>query len=746
MEGGGGFTRVLQLELEVVYSIITGLAYVAPHSFLAGLMDALLASVGISSLLYPATPRVTGVLKTRYSDFLVNEITESTNAVVHLTQLWPHALPAAAAPTCASASPADGTSASTPLLPATLETLIGAEAAARVAALVSGESVEPVLVPLPVDKAARRALHEAVRATSGTLDSETLGPTAGGSGDGGSVRIVRVGGAGVKRARPGAWSASGPAPNVPPFLHFTLHKVNAETGAALRALAAAMGAKERSFSFCGTKDKRGATVQRVALYRAEPARVSRAARSCRGLAVGDFEYKEHALHLGGLEGNAFCIVVRDVRAAGAPAADCADACAAAGAAVERALAQWRASDFLFISYFGLQRFGGTASLLTGAESAALPTDSSAAPDATPARASAVVPALRTHLIGRALLLGDFRGAVELVLAPRAGGDVATSVATEAYLSGQLTAAEAWMSLQRAGESLERRLLQALAKVAAARAAGGGGAHHSELTAAAAREAFLDSISAKLRAMHLHAYQSHLWNRLASVRINATHCALPEVVEGDLVLEEGGGGGLLTVGLAGEDVPEDVGVMDDVGAGGGGGVDDEPRSGLPPTRLVTAADVAAARYTATDILMPMPGAFTAFPRARGWDARALADLLREDGFTLPQGTPPGDAAAATDDDIDAVEISVRSIFAARDRRFACAGAYRPVVGRARDVSWELVRFTSNEQDISVTDFERVVGREPPPRSQDGPRLALSLRFSLDKSVYATVALRQVLDAI
>ena len=56
-------------------------------------MEALLASVGITAtLLPPTTARVRGELKTRYSDFLVNEVAPG-GGVVRLARLWPHDLP-----------------------------------------------------------------------------------------------------------------------------------------------------------------------------------------------------------------------------------------------------------------------------------------------------------------------------------------------------------------------------------------------------------------------------------------------------------------------------------------------------------------------------------------------------------------------------------------------------------------------------------------------------------------------------
>jgi len=61
----------------------------------------------------------------------------------------------------------------------------------------------------------------------------------------------------------------------------------------------------------------------------------------RGARLGNFTYTRHALHLGGLSGNLFNIILRNVRGSPADIQLAADALKKSG----------------FINYFGLQRFG-----------------------------------------------------------------------------------------------------------------------------------------------------------------------------------------------------------------------------------------------------------------------------------------------------------------------------------------------------------------------------------------------------
>lgn len=121
-----------------------------------------------------------------------------------------------------------------------------------------------------------------------------------------------------------------------------------------------------------------------------------------GMAVGEASYVAEPLVLGNLTGNEFTVTLRDLRAlppaeaggsgsggggaAVAAGGDAAESPEALEARARAAVAALRGSGF--INYFGLQRFGAAS----GA---------------------------RTHVVGAALLRGDWTAAVDLILAPRA---------------------------------------------------------------------------------------------------------------------------------------------------------------------------------------------------------------------------------------------------------------------------------------------------------------------------------------
>lgn len=115
----------------------------------------------------------------------------------------------------------------------------------------------------------------------------------------------------------------------PPYVHFTLQKTNRDTQDALAYLARTLHVTTKDLSTAGTKDKRGVTVQRVALRRGAktvedvwklangvPGRKSAEEavkeRGERGVRVADFNYRKAGLELGMLKGNAFVITLRYV--------------------------------------------------------------------------------------------------------------------------------------------------------------------------------------------------------------------------------------------------------------------------------------------------------------------------------------------------------------------------------------------------------------------------------------------------
>ncbi len=159
---------------------------------------------------------------------------------------------------------------------------------------------------------------------------------------------------------------------------------NHETNRLVYRMARWLGVRERDISFAGTKDKRAVTTQLFS-FRAPAGRV--AELDLPDVTVEPVGTANKPLKLGGLVGNAFTIVLRDV----------ADDAPTRMAAIAHELADG------FPNYFGVQRFGSIRPI--------------------------------THLAGAALVRGDYRAAVETYVAdadppPEAEGAEARKLAAK----------------------------------------------------------------------------------------------------------------------------------------------------------------------------------------------------------------------------------------------------------------------------------------------------------------------------
>ena len=132
------------------------------------------------------------------------------------------------------------------------------------------------------------------------------------------------------------------------YCHFLLHKINMDTMDALNRMTSFLHLRSNSFSYAGTKDRRGKTTQWVSVKKIDPKGILQAAKSMRGVFVGNFKFETKPLQLGMLQGNRFTIVLRNI--------------VGSDEKIEKAMISLR--DNGFINYFGLQRFGTVADIPT----------------------------------------------------------------------------------------------------------------------------------------------------------------------------------------------------------------------------------------------------------------------------------------------------------------------------------------------------------------------------------------------
>ncbi|KAI0322480.1 pseudouridine synthase [Amylostereum chailletii] len=433
-------------------------------------------------------------------------------------------------------------------------------------------------------KTTRTELHQVVRELfGGKLDSETdttSPPTEDGSRI--CIKWSKRGGRGGGSGGRGGKVAQGDRPsrgNFPPYIHFTMQKTNRDTQDALAYLARTIHVNVKDLSVAGTKDKRGVTVQRVALKRGGklvedvwklangvPGRHSAEAavreRGERGVRIADLNYRKAPLELGMLKGNAFVITLRNVQSE-------------SEATLNEAMESMKHNGF--INYYGMQRFG-TASI-------------------------------PTHSIGLALLKSDWHRAISLILCERPGEHPDVATARRAWLQdGDLDRA---LELMPRRVVAERCILESYKKQK--------GETRNALGA-------LSTIPRNLRLMYIHAYQSYVWNAIVSERIKTFGSDKP--IPGDLVLENDperpvGGDGNVAM-----DVDEPIAsATKDEDEGGSGGRRHKKQWQAPQVKTLTTEDVD--KYTIFDVVMPLPGNDVAFPG--GALGEKYKEYLRRDGL-------------------------------------------------------------------------------------------------------------------
>ncbi|KAL4625058.1 pseudouridylate synthase 7-like [Arapaima gigas] len=128
------------------------------------------------------------------------------------------------------------------------------------------------------------------------------------------------------------------------FCHFVLYKENKDTMDAINVLSKFLRMRPNVFSYMGTKDKRAITVQEIAVLKISAERLAHLNKCLVNFKLGNFSYKKHPLKLGELQGNHFTVVIRNI--------------SGTEEQVDQAMTSLR--DTGFINYYGMQRFGTTA--------------------------------------------------------------------------------------------------------------------------------------------------------------------------------------------------------------------------------------------------------------------------------------------------------------------------------------------------------------------------------------------------
>ncbi|KAJ1292027.1 hypothetical protein BS78_02G361500 [Paspalum vaginatum] len=470
--------------------------------------------------------------------------------------------------------------------------------------------LSPIILSADADKAHRSEVHDFIKRNFKFLVTDTVEHTDGiqkcirvrlvSGPRGGRVRDRRgMDSSGWINDRPfdSRGSTSWPY-HMGKFLRFHLYKENRDTQEALGVIGKMLGVQPRSFGFAGTKDKRAVTTQQVTLFKVHASRLAALNSKLAGIRVGNFSYVKEGIILGQLRGNRFAITLRNV---------VAESDSLIKAAIDGL------SKNGFINYYGLQRFG-----------------SGSAP---------------THFVGAALLRGEWRNAVSLILG------------TRVHYKGHGDIDAALRGIPR-HLTVERAILQRLKKYP--------GNYLQALMA----------VPKTLRLMYVHSYQSYLWNHAASMRVEKYELTgISQVVEGDLVYK---------IGCPLEEVTITDTLDDDDGHTNSPELEMScetlPEEAIQSVKVSDSEDLLKAVYTFEDVVLPLPGSETLFPGNE--IAGIYHEIAKKDGISL-----------------------IESVHGIKDFSItSMKGGYRRVLQRPIDFEWDLLTYTDDNTPLLATDLD------------------------------------------
>ncbi|KAF7589308.1 hypothetical protein BBP40_004495 [Aspergillus hancockii] len=662
------------------------------------------AEVGITEFVSAENAGFAGILKKRYTDFLVNEIVPS-GEVLHLQNI------------VASQSEQDKNDSankteapvqdkkpetsdenkqqedSEPVVElqlsdedkTLLDTYFGADNVKKILALHKRAQVNQKARPsdlgkLPTvvvnDRDLRIQMHQAVRRIfNSQLESST---------DGEGMMTISVVANRSKRKAQGAQGGGRDRGRVNwdelggPYLHFTIYKENKDTMEVISFIARQLRMNPKSFQFAGTKDRRGVTTQRACASRVLADRLAKINPTLRNATLGDFEYRKQGLELGDLAGNEFVITLRECDIPGIDLQDRDTAVKKATDLVGSALRSLRERGYF--NYYGLQRFGTFAT--------------------------------RTDTVGVKMLQGDFKGACDSILhySPHVLAAAQEGSNSTALISSDDKArAEAIHIFETTGKitdavekmprkfSAEANLIRQL-----------GRSKNDYLGA-------LQAIPRNLRLMYVHAYQSLVWNYAAGERWRLYG---DKVVEGDLVLihehrekEAGANGPAADVDADGEVIiaPQ---AEDSAYAAS---------DAFLRARPLTADEAASGKYTIFDVVLPLPGFDVLYP------SNGMVDFYKRFmGSEQGGGLDPFDMRRKWKD-------------------ISLSGSYRKFLSRmGPDYSVEVKLYSKDDEQFVQTDLEKLNKKqESTVDTESADKVAVVLKFQLGSSQYATMALRELM---
>ncbi|GKU01414.1 multisubstrate pseudouridine synthase 7 [Fusarium langsethiae] len=713
-------------------------------------------SIGISQRVTPLAISWTGEMRTRFSDFQVNEINED-GSVLHLQQIGL----AGEEPPATEVKETNGESEvkeAKPEEPAQdAEKQPSNETATEAKPIAQPEQVNEVsaedaaILEGLTDQRFAQELIEVYKAGSGpdsdkrkTVTSEAMDDRAKrgqvhqeirrifksrvdtNTGDDGAIIATLIPprkANSKKRGRGGGRGGGGGRDEKPAgeYLHFTLFKENRDTMDAVNQISRFLKVKPQVIGYAGTKDRRASTVQRCSVRYMRPRNLAGINGRIWGVSTGDYEYKDKPIYLGQLLGNEFVIAIKSCQIVGESSDESiAQQVEKLKKNVDSSLGHM--NEHGWINYFGHQRFGTHE--------------------------------VGTHQIGQ-LILGDkYEEAVksllhyddEIAQKAEAGEIPEEPSKRDEYLRNQacmlfLTNKD----VRRAIDIMPRRFSAENCIF-----------RHLNRQGAQSRRDFIGSlvhITRGLRSMYLHAYQSYVWNHAASRRWELHG---ESVIPGDLIIAPAE----TTPLVSGQDQDGDdiINPVEDD--------EDTPVRARP----LTPGEAASGNYTIFDIVLPTPGYDVVYPENdvgefykefMGRDENGNLDpykmrrMRRE--FSLPGryrkimnrflATPSAEVRAYSDDTEQMHPTDLDNIKASKG-----ANRKRSREDAESDSTTKKAK-VEDSTEVEMTDASGQAGEgdaapsentsEAAPAVQEPSKIAVVVKFQLGRSAYATVALRELM---
>lgn len=323
-----------------------------------------------------------------------------------------------------------------------------------------------------------------------------------------------------------------------------LYRRNKDISAVVNQMASVLKVSPSIFSVADPKDKRGVATQLCTAHRLtieklqslQKFNTSKALEEYQFLVGGRVKYVPNKLSPGDCLGNKYSIVIRAL----------AETDLVTPESLDKTVASWLQRGF--VNYFGLQRFGNSA---------------------TP-----------FHLIGRAVLRKDFKLAVLLLLRPQDGEASKVREAREHFRQHKDVSA----ALRMLPPFLiaERTVLEGLLQ---------NGIDANELA--------FRNVPLNHRVAYVEAYQNYVWNEMASLRIGSLSVERPVV--GDLVLvKNSSGDNDENAGPAKKKVKTEAGVSVPVSVPAGDG------------KVLVLTEANVHEYSIDDVVLPLPGHSIVYP--------------------------------------------------------------------------------------------------------------------------------------